>query len=287
MQREPIQLKHKELLNPLFERLEPELRDFNFSDAFLYRMLDRGINDVIFADSDNVFLSGRNRAGERFIVPTRPPQEINWQHLEDLLNEHDFAYPLPTTWVPAYQAQGFVCSSNRADSDYILSREKIATFSGRKLQGKRNLVTQFLSSHSHESRDYAEADRKAAEALFLEWQRATTLPDAETDYFPALDLLLNYSALGCYGRVTYVDGILASVAIGEALNEQMWLVHCLKADVRFKGVYQHAYQDYAQHIPPKFEWINIEEDIGMDNLRKSKSSYQPVRLVEKFRGHKR
>jgi hypothetical protein len=56
-----------------------------------------------------------------------------------------------------------------------------------------------------------------------------------------------------------------------------------KADIQFKGIYQFAYQHYVQGLDPKYLYLNMEEDLGIPGLHKTKMSYHPEKLETKWR----
>jgi hypothetical protein len=51
---------------------------------------------------------------------------------------------------------------------------------------------------------------------------------------------------------------------------------------RCKGIYQHMFQHFCQAMPA-VGWLNFEQDMGLANFRRSKLSYQPSALIDKYR----
>ena len=70
-------------------------------------------------------------------------------------------------------------------------------------------------------------------------------------------------------------------SIGEEVCEDTFVVHIEKAYAEVEGAYTMINQQFVTHECEKYQYINREEDMGAEGLRKAKLSYRPVFLVEK------
>ena len=69
---------------------------------------------------------------------------------------------------------------------------------------------------------------------------------------------------------------------GEIVGDTL-IIHIEKADIAYEGVYQVLVNEYAKcFVTPDVRYINREEDVGDEGMRRSKESYHPVRLLEKY-----
>ena len=79
-----------------------------------------------------------------------------------------------------------------------------------------------------------------------------------------------------------VDGKLVAFTIGEPLNQNTYGVHIEKADVQYQGAYPAINQAFVEAVAASYAYVNREEDLGIEGLRKAKLSYQPVTILEKY-----
>jgi len=178
----------------------------------------------------------------------------------------------------------FMYDNPRDSMDYVYDVVNFQTFKGRKLAAKRNHVNKFKSLYSyhyeeltpdlfneclqleqrwrvaqHDDSAWLEAEERAIRVLF--------------DYYQDLDLI---------GGALFVDDNLAAFTLGSPISNHVFDIHIEKADVCYEGAFPMMSHLFAQHLPPQYQYINREEDLGLPGLRKSKLSYHPLRLESKF-----
>jgi len=61
------------------------------------------------------------------------------------------------------------------------------------------------------------------------------------------------------------------------------VIHFEKGNQGYKGVYQVINQMFLEHSGNKFEFVNREQDLDNQGLRKAKLSYNPVDFLKKYR----
>ena len=84
------------------------------------------------------------------------------------------------------------------------------------------------------------------------------------------------------GSITPTDEP-AGFVLGEELNETTFVLHFAKARTKFKGIYQYMFNNFAKILPPKYKYLNLEQDLDKENLRVFKSSYVPDVMLKKAR----
>lgn len=170
--------------------------------------------------------------------------------------------------------------------DYVYSRESLATLKGKKLHGKRNHINKFLLQNpDYEYKRLEPFMIPDCIALYEHWSEEkdeTTDMDLDDEKRSVLLALDNMEALGLTGGAIYLDGKLCAFTVGERLLPQVQLIHIEKANTDIDGLYPMINQQYVLHECEDVEWINREEDMGLEGMRKAKRSYHPARMVEKY-----
>ena len=92
----------------------------------------------------------------------------------------------------------------------------------------------------------------------------------------------NFEKLDCKGALIKVDGRYEAYTIGEALNSDTAVIHIEKANSQIQGLYAFINQQFCEREWEHMKYINREEDLGIEGLRKAKLSYNPVSFVNKY-----
>ena len=180
----------------------------------------------------------------------------------------------------------FEYQSDRDASDYIYLSEKLISLSGKKLQAKRNHINKFKSENP--TWKYTKITEKTeidnCFTMLKEWENAEKERLTKSqwyEYQAVRKMLENFEALKLTVGAIYVNDKIVAFSIGEALSEDCFVVHCEKAFSDINGAYTIMNQEFVKNEAINFKYINREEDLGIENLRKAKLSYQPEILLEK------
>jgi len=181
----------------------------------------------------------------------------------------------------------FDITPDPASFDYVYEAEKLATLAGKKLHAKRNHINRFLQYHPDWAFQPITAENLSeCIAMTKEWAE---IHEKSADFaaeLEALDLAFqNHDALQLEGGLLRVDGKVAAFTMGEVLNSDTYLVHFEKAFPTLQGAYPMINREFARYIVetyPHIQFVNREDDLGIESLQKAKRSYYPAFQVEKF-----
>ena len=95
-------------------------------------------------------------------------------------------------------------------------------------------------------------------------------------------MLENRSFLDFVGIVVYVNDKLSAFTIGERMNQETAIIHIEKADTCINGLYAFINKTFVEQYFSDASFINREQDMGIEGLRKAKLSYHPEYLERKF-----
>ena len=105
---------------------------------------------------------------------------------------------------------------------------------------------------------------------------------ATEEHARTIEVLDNFDAYGLFGGLLKVDGSVVAFAIGENINNVMF-VHIEKGNIAYRGAYQVINNELVKHFATsEIEYINREEDVGDEGLRYSKRSYHPCEIIDKY-----
>ena len=186
--------------------------------------------------------------------------------------------------------------TTRDDCDYIYLQEKLASLSGSALQKKKNHISQFLRKYEGEweYKSFPEFDI-ADDILAVEenWfnERSNDIEKAFDSAALSLEkesikvALENAALLKLTGGVLYLNGKPAAMTLASPISENTLDVHFEKAlsFAAMNGAYAVINNLFVKTCT-NYKYINREEDMGVEGLRKAKLSYKPEILLDKFYG---
>ncbi len=188
-------------------------------------------------------------------------------------------------YITDVKEHSFAFHDDRALSDYIYLAEDLRTLAGRKYQPKRNHLNRF--THNYPYRFEPLAPSHFADCLYLvhRWQashRSEEQDEAMIHEERALqEAFTHWEALDLQGGALYVQEELVAFTYGSAINYNTFDCHIEKADTRYEGVFAAINKLFIESLPSQFIYINREEDLGLEGLRRAKLSYYPTLLWPK------
>ena len=174
----------------------------------------------------------------------------------------------------------------RNQYDYIYLRQELAEMKGKNLKAKRNHVNKFLSEHpDFEYVELTPARFDECRQLSMLWRNEV---HQDTPFYNETVLaeqrametvLAHWDELAMRGGCIYAGGQLVAFTYGAAVTHDTFDVLVEKADRTVDGAFNIVNQQFAEHLPEQYVYINREEDMGLEGLRKSKLSYHPHQLL--------
>ena len=179
----------------------------------------------------------------------------------------------------------FEYTSNRDYFDYIYRRQDLAELKGKHYQPKRNHINRFKNTYpDYEYRELVPELVPECLKLEAEWCKTNNCAEdvaLQAERRSMTAALAHFEELGLRGGVLHVNGDIVAFTFGAPINNETFDVCVEKANTDVEGAYTMINNEFALHIPEQYIYINREEDLGLEGLRKAKLSYHPETLLEK------
>lgn len=276
MKDQKISLNHKMIFNQRFRKLGFSLSEYSFASLFLFQ----DTHQFELLEDYDLFVKGISYQGNTYLMPTSEHIFSDQERLSQLLINLDFIFPIPEEWVERFNPEFFSPSYRSLDSDYLFKLEKLEHYPGRKLSAKRNLMKQFEEQYLIKETPLVNDAQEAYQILEV-WNAHKK--ETTSDEFACRQAIAYLKELDLFGWMVHANDRPAGFIIGEILKPNMAVIHFSKANVSYKGIYQYLFHTFASHLPDHHLCINMEQDLGLEGLRQSKRSYQPDKLLKKWR----
>jgi len=176
---------------------------------------------------------------------------------------------------------------SRGQWDYRYAVQDLIDLKGNRFHKKKNLLNQFRKKYDFQHRSFDSEIIKLACEMQQDWCTWRDCEASETliaENRAIAQVLRNWDHLdGLHGGALMVDGTLIAYTIAEKLTEDTLVIHFEKGSHGYKGVYQAINQMFLEASGNGYTYVNREQDLGNEGLRKAKMSYNPVDFVKKSR----
>ena len=172
--------------------------------------------------------------------------------------------------------------------DYIYRAEKLATYAGKSMHGKKNHCTRFEAEHDWRFVPLTRERIPGCLDMIVVWNeenRDRLDPSIRYEHDALIRAFAAFEKLGLEGGVLYADDRIVGFSLGEMASSDTFDVHFEKAEIDMNGAYPMVCRELTRMLMekhPALQYINREDDMGLDSLRQSKLSYKPEYLLEKY-----
>ncbi len=191
--------------------------------------------------------------------------------------------------LPILENKEFVITEDPDNHDYILSIQELSEFAGNKFYDKRNLVNRFKNIYpEYETRTLDLNNSKIQEEiieLFYTWEKLRNKKREETEHeLIAINRLLEANqSFKLLAQGIYHDNKMIAFTIKEVIQKNYAIVHFEKCNISFDGISSILRQESAKFLRTHgCEFLNFEQDLGIEGLKKAKQLWRPVHFLKKY-----
>jgi len=184
-----------------------------------------------------------------------------------------------------WESGGMRAEPDRDQSDYVYLTQNLIRLEGRRYHRKRNHIKQFREKYSFEYIPLTPDWIPECLRLEREWcnvRNCEGVPGLANESTAIKEFLAHFGELKVLGGAILIEGRVEAFTFGESLNPQTVVIHIEKANPLFDGLYPIINQAFLANHWPGYEYVNREQDLGQEGLRKAKESYFPDHMVDKY-----
>jgi hypothetical protein len=285
-------LGDKEIINYYLRSQRHELAVFAFENIYLWKRL----YDIFWAVIEGelcVFF--KDQLGSFLYLPPLNRRK-NYKVLEKILHLLDALNPHAGIWrietieekdISLYREFGLEVKYKSCD--YLCQREELAELKGNKFKSQRSSCNHFTKNFEFTQAGFSLEDKEDCLWLYDIWKMERQAKVDDPLYTGMLEdsgrclavLLEDYPRLDCTGRVVRVGGTIRAFTFGYKLNEDTFCILYEVADLSCKGIAQFIFREFCRQ-QEGYQYVNLMDDSGLENLKQVKLSYHPVRLVPAY-----
>lgn len=282
-----LDLEDKELFNKYFSYDPPRTSELTFTNLFIWRHQYRPIW-LLWEDCILIIFQPKGEA--HFGLPPLGPGDKNKAldflfHILGQLTSEARVCRVGTAFLHEYvDPVRYSITLDRDNSDYVYLTRDLINLSGRKYHRKKNHLNRFVKNYAFE---YRPLDKDLV-ASFLKMQESwcqmrecVEQPELLSEDYAVHVALTHFEDLDYQGGAVIMNSKVEAFALGEPLNEETAVIHIEKANPNIPGLYTAMNQLFCSNAWVDMTYINREQDLGSEGLKKAKKSYYPHHMEDK------
>ncbi len=292
----PVTIEEQILFSDIFSKVNPIASEFTFAYLFMWK---RDYNLSYAIVENHLCLISQSKVYKPYSfcpIPVNGEYDSDsfakaCKKIEEYFNELGFQLMFARVsesclnhLINVYGSRAKVQPLDNT-SDYVYNTSDLINLSGKKFSGKRNHIHQFNRIYgNYEYVRVTEDNLGECKRILDAWadrHESDCDPD-NSERLACYELLNNWGRLSLKGAMIKVNGNFEAFTIGELLNSETAAVRIEKGNADIHGIYTIINRDFCANEWSHVKYINREEDLGIDGLRKSKLSYNPAFMVNKF-----
>jgi len=284
----PIRLSDRDNFNGFFSEDPPVISELTFTNLFMwrhcYQTLWRTWNDCLL-----VIMRPGNQPPFGLPPVGRGDKAEALEFLLDYLREVSVdarICRISEDFIAKYlDRDRYTIFEDRDNSDYVYLTQELAELPGNKFHKKKNHVSKFLKNYQFE---YRRLDDELVENVlhmqeqWCELKDCLANPNLLAEDRAVYEALTNHNSLGFTGGAILIGSKVEAFTLGEGLNSDTAVIHIEKANPEIPGLYAAINRLFCEDALLEFTYVNREQDLGVEGLRKAKQSYHPHHMVKKF-----
>ena len=289
----PVTLCDKAWVDEIVRAEDSRSADYNFGNIYIW---DNRFRQLIARKDGRMLTKLRYEGKPTFVFPIgtgplRPAIEALREYaackdyepfcLRGITEEHrallEKEYP-----------DAFRYTEDTNNADYIYEAEKLATYAGKALHGKKNHCNRFEAENEWRFEPLTRALIPGCLDMLDIWseENAERLEKSIVHEHAAIvRAFAAFEKLGLEGGVLWANGKIVGFTLGEFASADTFNVHFEKAEGTINGAYPMTCRELTRMLLEKYpalRYVNREDDMGIESLRRSKESYKPAFLLRKY-----
>ncbi len=175
-------------------------------------------------------------------------------------------------------------TEQESDGDYLYRTTDLATLPGRAYHSKKSHVAAFSRQFEWVYEPLCADNAAEAVTLTKQWcaERGACRDDSlAAEQCAVRELLGDIGRFGIVGGLLRVNGQAVAYTFGSPINERVFDVQVEKALSAYPGAYAVINREFAARMTD-YAYLNRENDMGIEGLRRAKRSYHPSVFLKKY-----